>query len=156
VLAPTMLDEAVDGARRSVDPRGAVCVDVAADLPPVVADGVLLERSLANLLANALRYNPDDHRPVRVDAAAIGDAVNVRVVDHGPGIAADQRRRVLAPFQRVGDDRDGTGVGLGLAIANGFVEAMGATLALDETPGGGLTATVSLRVFHEERTCPAS
>jgi two-component system sensor histidine kinase KdpD len=151
-----VLDEAVDAARRSVDPGGAACIEVAADLPAVLADGVLLERSLANLLANALRYNPADGRPVRVDAAAIGDAVNVRIVDHGPGIAADQRRRVLAPFQRVGDGRDGSGVGLGLAIANGFVESMGGTLVLDDTPGGGLTATVSLRVFHEERPCPAS
>src|SRR4029077_7864861 len=101
-------DEAVFGARRSVDRAANVTIDLPADLPPVVADAVLLERSLANLLGNALRYNPRDGPPWRIDAAAIGDAVNVRIVDHGPGIAAEHRHQVVAPFQRLGDEVDGS------------------------------------------------
>jgi signal transduction histidine kinase len=70
----------------------------------------------------------------------------LRVIDTGPGIAAKDRDRVFAPFQRLDDRTSGAGVGLGLALARGFTEAMGGTITPSDTPGGGLTMTVSLPV----------
>jgi two-component system sensor histidine kinase KdpD len=82
---------------------------------------------------------------VVLEAAAVPAGVELRVVDHGPGVPADQRDRLFEPFQRLGDT-GGTGVGLGLAVAHGFVAAMGGTIAADETPGGGLTMRLVLPV----------
>ena len=143
-VRPTAVEEPVSAAIHSIGaPARAVSVSMPDDLPLVRADAALLERSLANVLANALRHNPDDE-PVRLEAGAVGDDVHVRVVDRGPGIPAAQRPRVVAPFQRFGDQRTDDGVGLGLAIAVGFVEAMGGAITLDDTPGGGLTVTIIL------------
>ncbi len=116
--------------------------------PLVQADAAMLERSLANLVSNALKYNPIGH-PVRIDVSPIGGNVHIRVVDCGPGIPLRERTRVLAPFQRFGDRNATEGVGLGLAIVSGFVRSMGATLELDDTAGGGLTATIVLRVAND-------
>jgi two-component system sensor histidine kinase KdpD len=66
------------------------------------------------------------------------------VIDSGPGVPPAQRERVFEPFQRLGDHDTDTGVGLGLAVARGFVQAMGGTLELEDTPGGGLTAIITL------------
>jgi len=121
---------------------GRVEVDVPEGLPLVNTDPGLLERVLANLIANACAASPP-HRPVRIDAAATDGHVLLRVVDHGPGIPAADRERIFAPFQRL-HDRGHGGLGLGLAIARGFTEGMGATLTPQNTPGGGLTMTVTL------------
>ncbi|MDQ7992638.1 MAG: sensor histidine kinase, partial [Propionicimonas sp.] len=127
-----------------LDPLPATpVVDIPATLPEVLADAALLERILANLLANAARFNPAD-RPLLVSASWLGDRVELRVSDHGPGIAAADRDRVVRPFQRLGDRDNTTGVGLGLALAQGLAESIGGSLVLDDTPGGGLTAVVSL------------
>jgi two-component system sensor histidine kinase KdpD len=126
-----------------------VAISVPAELPAVLADGGLLERVVANLIENALRYNPPG-LPVQVAAEARDEVVELRVVDHGPGIAAADREAVFAAFQRR-DDRavsTGAGVGLGLAIARGFVEAMQGRIALETTPGGGLMVLVDLPVAH--------
>jgi two-component system sensor histidine kinase KdpD len=120
-----------------------VRVDVPDDLPEVLADPGLLERVLANLVANAVRYSPAASPPM-VTGSALGDRVELRVIDRGPGIPAEARDRVFAPFQRLGDTDNTTGVGLGLALARGLTEAMGGTLSPEETPGGGLTMVVSL------------
>ncbi|MFZ7088788.1 ATP-binding protein [Curtobacterium sp. RRHDQ10] len=122
-----------------------VDLDLPADLPEVDADPVLLQRVVVNLLANAERFSPDGAR-VRVAASAFGDVVELRVVDRGPGIAADRRDDVFMPFQRLGDTDNDTGLGLGLALAKGFTEGMGGTIAVDDTPGGGLTVVVALPV----------
>ena len=103
----------------------------------VMADSGLLERVLANLIDNALRYAPDS--PVRVNAGRVGDRVLITVVDEGPGIPRGAEEQLFAPFQRLGDHDNSTGVGLGLSVARGFVEAMGGTIAATDTPGGGLT-----------------
>ncbi|HEX7135947.1 MAG TPA: DUF4118 domain-containing protein [Iamia sp.] len=143
-LTPVSIDELLAGA---LDGAGAtparIRIEVPEDLPGVVVDPPLVERALANVLTNALRHSPPD-APVRVVAAGLGDDVVVRVVDTGPGIHPDQRARVLQPFQRLGDGRTDPGVGLGLAVARGFTEAVGGQLDLDDTPGGGLTVTLSL------------
>lgn len=77
-------------------------------------------------------------------ASAIGDRVELRVVDRGPGIPEEAKDAVFEPFQRYGDAPRGAGVGLGLAVARGFVEAMGGTVTAEDTPGGGLTMVIAL------------
>ncbi|MFT3852911.1 MAG: DUF4118 domain-containing protein [Ilumatobacteraceae bacterium] len=143
---PTPLVEVVQAAVAAVgEPATGVVVQLPAELPLVDADAVLLERAVANVLANACRFNPATGTPVRIDAAVVGDGVHLRIVDHGPGIAPSRRRQVLEPFQRLGDQCSGVGVGLGLSIAQGFVGAMGGRLTFDDTPGGGLIVTIVLR-----------
>jgi two-component system sensor histidine kinase KdpD len=117
-------------------------VDVADDLPLVLADPGLLERVVANLLGNACAASPAG-RTVELHARSTGDRVVLYVVDHGRGVRTADRERIFAPFQRL-DDRAGSGLGLGLAIARGFTEAMGGTLAPGDTPGGGLTMTLTI------------
>ncbi|GAA0261067.1 sensor histidine kinase KdpD [Cryptosporangium japonicum] len=135
------LDEVVP---RAVAGAAGVRIEVPETLPPVLADPGLLERALANLVGNAVRHGAG--APVVVRGSALGDRVELRVVDTGPGVAEKDRERIFAPFQRLGDRPAGNGVGLGLAVARGFVEAMGGTLEPEDTPGGGLTMVVSLEV----------
>ncbi|GAB2849063.1 DUF4118 domain-containing protein [Microbacterium insulae] len=115
------------------------------DLPMVSADPVLLQRVLVNVLANALRHSPLGAR-VRVATSHLGRTAEIRVVDHGVGIAADRRDDMFAPFQRLGDVDNTAGLGLGLALSKGFTEGMGGTLAPEDTPGGGLTMVIALPV----------
>ncbi|MFC9898247.1 ATP-binding protein [Nocardia sp. NPDC127579] len=109
----------------------------------VHADSGLLERVLANLIDNALRHAPRD-TPVRVTAERTGDRVLIAVVDNGPGVDSGTEEQLFEPFQRLGDRDNTTGVGLGLAVVRGFVEAMGGTVHAEATPGGGLTMLVDL------------
>ena len=137
------LDEVVPAAVAGVADAARVVVDVPETLPQVRADAALLERVIANVVENALAWSPDG-TPVRVEACATGVSVDLRVVDQGPGIPPDQRDAVFRPFQRLGDSSNGGGVGLGLAVARGFVEAMGGEIAVEDTPGGGVTMVISL------------
>ena len=112
------------------------------------ADPALLERALANLIENALNFSPPES-PVRVEAGYVAQAdgpgrVDLRIADRGPGIPPAERERVFRPFHRLDDHPGVLGVGLGLAVARGFVEAMDGELAIDDTPGGGTTMVVSL------------
>ena len=113
----------------------------------VMADSGLLERVLANLIDNALRYAPE--RPVRVTASAVGYRVLIAVIDEGPGVPRGAEEQLFAPFQRLGDQDNSIGVGLGLSVAKGFVEAMGGSIQATDTPGGGLTVLVELAAPHE-------
>ncbi|MET0724769.1 MAG: ATP-binding protein [Leifsonia sp.] len=122
---------------------GSVELDLADDVPPVIADAVLLQRAIVNIVANALRYAPADIPPL-ITASTFGGRVQVRVIDRGPGIPDERRDDAFVPFQRLGDVDNLTGIGLGLAIAKGFVEGMGGTLEAESTPGGGLTMVISL------------
>lgn len=124
-------------------PGRTVDIDVPDDLPPAWVDPGLLERVIANLVANAFDAGPPD-RPVRVHARQEGDMIRLRITDHGPGIPAEQRERIFAPFQRLDDHTTHHGLGLGLAIARGFTHAMNGTLTPTDTPGGGLTMTLVL------------
>jgi two-component system sensor histidine kinase KdpD len=141
---PAGLEEIV---ARSLDDLGPdsreVAVEIPDSLPEVCVDPAILERVIANLTSNALRYSPAGSPPL-LAASALGDRVELRVVDRGPGIPAADRDRVFRPFQRLGDTDNTSGVGLGLALARGLTEAMGGTLEPDETPGGGLTMILSL------------
>ncbi|MDI6023378.1 DUF4118 domain-containing protein [Leucobacter sp. UT-8R-CII-1-4] len=107
------------------------------------ADPVLLQRVLVNLLTNAHRFSPAD-RPIIIGTSTFADNLEIRVVDHGPGIPLEKRDDVFLPFQRLGDTDNSTGLGLGLALSRGFVEAMHGTLVPEDTPGGGLTMVISL------------
>jgi two-component system, OmpR family, sensor histidine kinase KdpD len=108
----------------------------------VMADSGLLERVLGNLIDNALRYAPDS--VIRINAARVADRVLLNVADEGPGIARGTEDQMFEPFQRLGDYDNTTGVGLGLSVARGFVEAMGGTVQVTDTPGGGLTVVIDL------------
>ncbi|MFG2322074.1 sensor histidine kinase KdpD [Streptomyces sp. NBC_01723] len=125
-------------------PEGSAELDIPETLPMVAVDAGLLERALANLVENAVKYSPDD-RGVLVAASALGDRVEVRIADRGPGVPDEAKERIFEPFQRYGDAPRGAGVGLGLAVARGFAEAMGGTLNAEDTPGGGLTMVLTLR-----------
>ncbi|POX41092.1 histidine kinase [Streptomyces sp. Ru73] len=137
------LDEVVPMALGGV-PEGSVCLDIPEELPIVAVDPGLLERCVANLVENAVKYSPDG-APVTVAASALGERVEVRIVDRGPGVPDSAKDRIFEPFQRYGDAPRGAGVGLGLAVARGFAESMGGTLAAEDTPGGGLTMVLTLR-----------
>ncbi len=117
-------------------------VKVEVDDTVVMADSGLLERVLANVIDNALRYGRDS--PVRITAGRVGKRVLIAVADEGPGIARGAEAQLFAPFQRIGDHDNSIGVGLGLSVARGFVEAMGGTIASTDTPGGGLTIEIDL------------
>ncbi|EFE66621.1 turgor pressure sensor [Streptomyces viridosporus ATCC 14672] len=143
------VDEVVPMALGGV-PEGSVALDVPETLPMVAADAGLLERAMANVVENAVKYSPPGV-PVLVAASAHADRVEVRVVDRGPGVPDEAKGRIFEPFQRHGDAPRGAGVGLGLAVARGFAEAMGGTLDAEDTPGGGLTMTLTLRAAAE---CP--
>jgi two-component system sensor histidine kinase KdpD len=156
LLAPTGLDEVVALALSDVAPDRSVDLDVPADLPPVRVDAGLLERVVANLVENALRHSPAG-QVVRVAASAHADRVQLRIVDHGPGIPPAERETVFAPFHRAGDrPTDGAGVGLGLAIARGMTEAMGGTVVAEDTPGGGATFIVDLAAAGPVPSLPES
>lgn len=107
-----------------------------------LADAGLLERVLANLVDNALRYAPESI--VRVNAGRVGERMLINVVDEGPGVPRGTEEQLFEPFQRLGDRNNKYGVGLGLSVARGFVEAMGGTISATDTPGGGLTVIVDL------------
>jgi two-component system sensor histidine kinase KdpD len=142
IIRETDLDEVIPMALGGV-PEDSVDLDVPETLPMVDVDRGLLERSVANVVENAVKYSPADTR-VLVKASAIADRVEVRVVDRGPGVPDDAKDRIFEPFQRYGDSPRGNGVGLGLAVARGFAQAIGGTLHAEDTPGGGLTMVLSL------------
>jgi two-component system sensor histidine kinase KdpD len=138
------ISKGVTGFRR----QGLERVKVEVGDAVVMADSGLLERVLANLMDNALRYAPDS--PVRVTAGQVGDRVLIAVIDEGPGIPRGTEEQLFAPFQRLGDHDTSIGVGLGLSVARGFVEAMGGTISATDTPGGGLTAEIDLAAPPKE------
>ncbi|WP_435865890.1 ATP-binding protein [Streptomyces wedmorensis] len=143
-LRPTAWEEVVPAALDSLQRTGReVALRGLEGAPLLLADPPLLERVLANLVANAVRHSPPGH-PVLLGASTLAGRVELRVVDRGPGLSPADRERVFEPFQRLGDTDNTTGVGLGLALARGLTEAMGGTLVPEDTPGGGLTMVVTL------------
>jgi two-component system sensor histidine kinase KdpD len=140
-LRATAVDEVAPVALRGLDDADLLLIVVPDDLPLVRADPGLLERVLANLFSNALRHSPSDLRPM-LRAKEEGDRVVLDVVDHGSGVPAGLKEQIFEPFARL--DARSPGVGLGLAVAKGFAEAMGGTIVAVDTPGGGLTVRVTL------------
>lgn len=141
-ISDTSVDDVVAAALESLDAGDGVRLALPREPIEVRTDPVLLERVVANLVANAIRWSPAA-RPVEIAATRAGDRVHLTIVDHGPGIDASERRRARQPFQRTADAGPG-GVGLGLAIADQMSAVVGADLRLCDTPGGGLTAVIDL------------
>jgi two-component system sensor histidine kinase KdpD len=151
---PVALDEVVATALDAMGPAARrVRVELPDSLPAAVADAGLLERVLVNLADNALRHSPSGEPPV-LAGSRVGDRVELRLVDHGPGIPVADRERVFVPFQRLGDTDNTRGVGLGLALCRGLVEAMNGRLEPRDSPGGGLTMAVVLPVARGDRPEP--
>jgi two-component system, OmpR family, sensor histidine kinase KdpD len=143
IRRPVGYDEVVARALSNVDGAVSIAVEVDERLPPVFADAGLLERVVANVVDNALRHG-GPAAEVAVRASAHAGRVELRVVDRGPGLPRGAVDTIFMPFQRL-DDRNATpGVGLGLSVAKGFVDAMGGTITAEDTPGGGLTIAISL------------
>ncbi|MER6625295.1 MULTISPECIES: sensor histidine kinase KdpD [unclassified Streptomyces] len=149
IIRETDLDEVIPMALGGV-PEDSVDLDVPESLPMVGVDRGLLERSVANIVENAVKYSPPGER-VLVSASAMADRVEIRVVDRGPGVPDEVKDRIFEPFQRYGDAPRGDGVGLGLAVARGFAEAIGGTLHAEDTPGGGLTMVLAVRTAPGRR-----
>ena len=144
VVRDVGLEEVVPRALAGIiEPATRLELTIPETLPRVRVDAALLERAVANLVDNALAAEPAEG-PVRVDACAADDHVDLRIVDRGPGVPREQQDRMFQPFQRLGDQPNGSGVGLGLAVARGFVEAMDGEVVVEDTPGGGLTMVLRL------------
>jgi two-component system sensor histidine kinase KdpD len=145
-IRPIAVEDIVYAAVASLgSASAAVAIDIAEELPPTATDAGLLERALGNVIDNALAWSPAG-TAVRIEASAVADRLHLRVIDQGPGISPEDRDRVFQPFQRLGDGTGGrpNGVGLGLAVARGFVEALDGELRLEDTPSGGTTAIFDL------------
>ncbi|MCU7731017.1 DUF4118 domain-containing protein [Actinoplanes sp. KI2] len=141
---PVAIGEVAAAALLSL-PAARTTVDVPDDLPLVHADPGLLERAVANVIANAHRASPPGSA-VEVIGRAVEGRVELHIVDHGRGVAPSDRQRIFQPFQRLDDRTADGGLGLGLAIAQGFLDAMDATITPADTPGGGLTMVISVPV----------
>ncbi|MEY9967894.1 two-component system sensor histidine kinase KdpD [Streptacidiphilus sp. MAP12-16] len=145
-LQPTTVSESFLAAREALgEVPATVQEDGLDDAPAVLADPALLERILANLLANALLRTPEGAE-IQVSARSLGDHVEVLVADRGPGAPVTDRDSVFDPFPPAGESVDarGSGVRLPLALSRGFAEAMGGSLTPEDTPGGGLTMVLAL------------
>ncbi len=142
-LRPITIDEVAPVALRGLDAPADLRIEVPDGMAMVLADPGLLERVLANLFANALDHSPPA-MPPSLQAHREQDTVVVEVVDHGPGVPDRLKARIFEPFQRFDDKK--VGVGLGLAVAKGFTEAMGGAIVAADTRGGGLTVRITLPV----------
>jgi two-component system sensor histidine kinase KdpD len=150
LLRPVRWFEVIPGALGAVPP-GRVRVDLPANMPEIDADPGMLERVIANIVENAVKYAPDSDIVLVGTAGGLSPATleghpagELRIIDHGRGVPAESVVEMFRPFQRLDDTPQATGIGLGLAVAKGFTEAMGGTLAAEETPGGGLTMVIRL------------
>lgn len=138
------LDEAVSSAIRYLQPSvGQIEVVNLEDIEDVVGDAALLERVLVNVIDNSIRHGQSE-TPIHIDAGKFGDQVQLRIVDRGRGILPQDKSQVFEPFQRLGDSSSNLGLGLGLAVAKGFITAMNGELLLEDTPGGGVTVVINL------------
>jgi two-component system, OmpR family, sensor histidine kinase KdpD len=143
---PAILEEVIASALGGIGPQArAVIVRIPREMPRIMADPQLLERVIANVTANALRYSPSGSPPL-LTASARGGRVTLRVIDYGPGVPEADRDRIFSAFKRLDDSESAVGVGLGLTLSRGLAEAMQGTLEPEETSGGGLTMAISVPV----------
>ena len=149
-LRPTAIDEVAPVALLGLDDSLRVEMAVPDGFPLVLADPGLLERVLANLFSNALQHSPESGPPPELHAQLADGMVVLEVVDHGHGVPDEAKERIFEPFTRVGDRYPG--VGLGLAVARGFAEAMGGQIVARDTPGGGLTIAITLTAASADKT----
>ncbi len=149
VLTPiprsTSIDFVVEAAVSDQPDAGRVDIEIPPDLPDVLIDTALVERAISNLVGNAVKYSPSGRR-VTIGARHVSDVVEVSVVDHGPGIPDASKSTVTRPFHRLDDNKQAGGLGLGLAIADRLLAAVGGRLEMRDTPGGGLTTVAVLPI----------
>src|SRR4051812_39114443 len=138
-----LLQSAIEVERESINGRD-VRLDVPENTPLVLVDHLLMEQAVAKLLANAGSYTPA-RLPVEIDVDCKNGKLVISVSDRGPGIPPELSERVFEKFYR-GDGRRAGGLGLGLAIARGFVEAHGGKLSAENRDGGGARFTINLPV----------
>jgi two-component system sensor histidine kinase KdpD len=144
VWLPDVVNPVVHRVRQTPSEQ-IIAVDVPESLPSVLVDPVRLEQVLSNVLDNARRYAGNGL--VRVDARRAGSGVELRVVDHGPGIPEGERERIFSHFYRLDSPaRRGGGTGLGLAICRGLLEAMSGRIWVETAPGGGAAFVVRLPI----------
>jgi two-component system, OmpR family, sensor histidine kinase KdpD len=148
-VRPTALDEVAPLIANGLDDGDRLHVDLPETLPLVATDPGLLERALANLLANALRFSPPG-RPPTLAATSSNGTVTVLISDHGRGVPPDQWETIFKPFQQLGDQHATDGIGLGLAVAKGLIDAIGGRISAAPTPGGGLTMRVDLPIVDRD------
>jgi two-component system sensor histidine kinase KdpD len=130
---------------RALDALGGdasrVSVTLDGEAPLVRVDAAQLERVLANVLENALRFSsPSD--PVELVVSSTGDEVLVRITDRGPGLEPESLERIFEPFEH--GRGGGEGTGLGLAIARGFAEANGSQVWAEPRPGSGAAFVLAM------------
>jgi two-component system sensor histidine kinase KdpD len=121
-----------------------VRVDVAA-VPFAPFDDILMTLVIFNLVENALKYTPPDG-PIEIRAAREREGLTLEISDRGPGVPEGAEERVFEKFYRAVEPGSPRGMGLGLAICKGVVEAHGGTIAALNRPGGGLTFRIWLPV----------
>ena len=126
-----------------------ISLDISPELPAAYVDAGMLERAVANVLENALRYSPPD-RPIEVSAGGADSVLELRIRDHGPGVSPPDRERVFLEFAQLDDHHPSGGVGLGLAITRAFVDANGGAVRCETTPGGGATFVLTMPAALEE------
>lgn len=144
------VEDVVSGAIKSLkSPSDQIEISIDSELAPIKGDPILLERVIGNLLENALRFNPKD-RPITIAAFQVEERIEIRIIDHGPGLSTKDKSKLFTPFQRLGDRDNSTGVGLGLAIVKGFTELMKGRISLEETFQGGLTMVLSFPIGDEK------
>jgi PAS domain S-box-containing protein len=119
-------------------------VAVPAELCHALGSELWIEQILSNLISNALKYATDP-TPIEVRVRSSRDAIELTVIDHGPGIPPEASERIFERFERLDRSNRQAGTGLGLYIARELAHAMNATLTLSETPGHGATFSLRLR-----------
>jgi NtrC-family two-component system sensor histidine kinase KinB len=139
-----LIGGALDPLRLTIEAhRITLAVDLPADLPPVMADRMQIERVVANLITNAVRATPAGGS-ITISARTAGSRVTISVADTGHGIPAEYFERIFVPFIQVPGPPSG-GAGLGLSISKRIIEAHGGELAVESKPGAGSTFTFTLR-----------
>lgn len=141
------------GARRSVGAplaQRALTIEIPPDMPLFMADFVLMEQAVSNLLVNAVLHTPID-TPIKIVTGtdSVSERVFIAVIDHGPGIAPEYREKLFQKFQRGATARPG-GLGLGLSIVRGFMLAQGGEVSIDGNPDGGARFTLYLPAASHE------
>lgn len=138
-----LLQSAIETERETIDGR-AIILDVPEDIPLALVDHTLIEQTIAKLVANAASYSPAP-TPIEIAASYRDDQLSITVADRGPGLPGTMAERIFEKFFR-GDSRRAGGLGLGLSIARGFVEAHGGTFTAENRAGGGARFVIMLPV----------
>jgi len=137
-----LVDDVV-GRLRPLASAHRVRVSMPDDLPPVPLDYIEIDQVLSNLVENAVRHTPAGTE-IEIDAHVEDGSVVIEVGDNGPGIPAEALARIFDPFVRLSVPDSRSGLGLGLAVARGLVEAHGGHLGAQRRPGGGVTFRFTL------------